>query len=97
MKMSETKDGTVIGVLVKPNSQKFEVTVEDDEIVVRCTEEPVKGKVNKELINELTKLFHTKVELVSGATSKQKKLLIKGAEKNEVEQLLQAKSLYRYP
>ena len=97
MKMSETKDGTVIGVLVKPNSQKFEVTVEDDEVVVRCTEEPVKGKVNKELINELTKLFHTKVELVSGATSKQKKLLIKGAEKNEVEQLLQAKSLYRYP
>ena len=88
MKLTETKNGTIIEAFVKPNSAKFEVTVEGDEIVVRCTEEPVKGKVNKELIKELTRLFHNKVELVSGATSKQKKLLIKNVKKNEVEQFL---------
>lgn len=88
MKLSETKDGVVLEVFVKPNSQKFEVVVEGDEVVVRCTEEPVKGKVNKEIIKELSKLFHTTVELVSGATSKQKRFLIKGITKIETEHIL---------
>ena len=88
MNIKETKDGTIITVFVKLNSPKFSVEVDGDEIVVRCTEEPVKGKVNKELIKELTKLFHAKVELVSGLTSKQKQLLIRGIEKAEAERLL---------
>jgi hypothetical protein len=91
MKISEVKDGAIIEVFVKPSSQKFEVTVEDDEVVVRCTEEPVKGKVNKELVKELSKLFHSKVEIVSGLTSKQKKLLVKCVDKNEVERILNLK------
>lgn len=89
MNIKENKDGTIITVFVKPNSPKFSVEVDGDEIVVRCTEEPVKGKVNKELIKELTKLFHAKVELVSGLTSKQKQLLIRGIEKAEAERLLE--------
>ena len=88
MKISETKDGTIIEVFVKPNQPKFNVTIDDDEILVFSTEEPVKGKVNKQLIKELSKLFHAKVELVSGATSRQKQLLIKGVGKKQVEQLL---------
>lgn len=88
MKLSEAKDGVVLEVFVKPNSQKFEVVVEGDEVVVRCTEEPVKGKVNKEIIREFSKLFHTPVELVSGATSKQKRFLIKSITKSEVEHIL---------
>jgi uncharacterized protein len=89
MKLTETKDGTIIEIFVKPNSPKFEVAVEGEEIVIRCTEEPVKGKVNKELIKELTKLFHTKIGLVSGSVSRKKLLLIKDTTKNEVEYLLQ--------
>jgi len=88
MKITETKNGTIIEVFVKPNSAKFQVIVEDDELVVRCTEEPAKGKVNKELVKELSRLFHAKVELVSGFTSKQKTLLIIDTAKNEVKQLL---------
>jgi uncharacterized protein (TIGR00251 family) len=90
MKISETKHGAIIDVFVKPNSSKFEITVED-EVVVFCTEEPVRGKVNKELVKELSKRFHTKVKIVSGLTSKQKRLLITGVEKSKVEQLLLAK------
>ncbi|MCW4046544.1 MAG: DUF167 domain-containing protein [Candidatus Bathyarchaeota archaeon] len=89
MKITETKDGAVIEVFVKPKSDKFEVRLEGDEVVVRCTEEPVKGKVNKELLKTLSKLFHTDVELISGATSRQKLLLITGVKKTEIEQLLQ--------
>ncbi|MFB3889124.1 MAG: DUF167 domain-containing protein [Candidatus Bathyarchaeia archaeon] len=91
MKLTETKDGTVIGIYVKPNSPKFEVTVEGDEVVVRSTEEPEKGKVNKEIVKQLSKLFHTQVELVSGVTSRQKRLLIKGGTRTEIERLLQNK------
>jgi uncharacterized protein (TIGR00251 family) len=88
MKITETKNGVVIEMFVKPNQPKFGVKVYDDEIIILCTDEPVKGKVNKEIIKELSRLFHAKVELVSGFTSKQKKLLIAGAAKSEVEQLL---------
>ena len=88
MKICETKNGTIIEVFVKPNSAKFEVIVEDGELVVLCTEEPVEGKANKELVKELSRLFHSKTEIVSGFTSKQKRLLIKGVEKSEVERLL---------
>ena len=88
MNVKETKDGAVIEVFVKPNSPKFKMTVDDGEIVVFCMEQPVKGKVNKELVKEFSKLFHAKVELVSGFTSKQKRLLIKGVGKSEVEPLL---------
>ena len=88
MNTTETKDGTIIEVFVKPNSQKFEITIEGEEIVIRCTEEPTKSKVNKELTKELTRLFHSKVELVSGATSKQKRFLISNLKKAETDQLL---------
>jgi uncharacterized protein (TIGR00251 family) len=73
---------------VKPNQPKFNIKIDDDEIVVFCTEEPVKGKVNKELIKELSKLFHAEIEMVSGFTSKQKRLLIKNKTKSELEPLL---------
>jgi uncharacterized protein (TIGR00251 family) len=88
MNIKETQDGTIITIFVKPNSPKFSIEVEGDEIVVHSTEEPVKGKVNKELIKELTKLFHSKVELVSGATSKQKQLLVVSVKKADAEQIL---------
>jgi uncharacterized protein (TIGR00251 family) len=91
MNVSETKDGTVMEVFVKPNSAEFETVIDNDEILVFCTEEPVKGRVNKELVKEFSRLFHSKVEIVSGFTSKQKRLLIKSVGKSEVERLLHIK------
>jgi uncharacterized protein (TIGR00251 family) len=88
MKLTETKDGTIIEVYVKPNQPKFKITIDGDEILVHSTQEPVKNKVNRELIKEISKLFHTNVELVSGATSRQKKLLVKYVEEKEVERCL---------
>jgi len=88
MNLKETKNGTIIEVFVKPNQPKFSVKLDGDEIIVSCTEEPVKGKVNKELIKELSKFFRAEIEMVSGFTSKQKRLLIKNLSKNEVEPLL---------
>ena len=89
MSITETKDGAIITIFVKPNSPKFSVELDGNEIVVHCTEEPVKGKVNKEIIKEFSKLLHAKVELASGATSRQKQLFAEGITKNQAEQLLQ--------
>ena len=88
MKIVETKEGCVLDFSVKPRSREFKVMLEADEIVIRSTKEPVEGKVNKELIKELSRLFHRQVELVSGFTSKDKKLFVKGASKSEIEDLL---------
>ena len=88
MKITETKDGTIIEVFVKPKQPKFNIKIDGGEIIIFCTEEPIKGKVNKELVKELSKLFHAKIEIISGLTSKQKRLLIKNISKKEVEPLL---------
>ena len=88
MSIKETKDGTIITIFVKPNSPKFKVELDGEEIVVHSTEEPVKGKVNKEISKEFSKLLHAKVEIVSGATSRQKQLFVQDLTKNQIERLL---------
>lgn len=88
MKIIETKEGSVLEVCVKSSSKEFKIVVEGDEIIVFCREEPVKGKVNKELLNEFSRLFHKKVELVSGFTSKQKRVLIRGVGRSDVAPIL---------
>jgi uncharacterized protein (TIGR00251 family) len=91
MKVVETKGGVFLDIFVKPNSPKFDVQVEDDEIIVHSTEEPEKGKVNKEIIKEFTRLFHKKTEIVSGLTSRQKKLFVAGLGKSEAAEILNIK------
>jgi len=88
MSIKETKDGVSITIFVKPNSLKFKIEFDGTQIVVYSTEEPVRGKVNKEIIKEFTKLLHTKVELASGFTSREKQLFIKDMGKQQIEQLL---------
>ena len=61
MSLKETKDGVLLSIFVKPNSSQFKIELDGGEIVVYATEEPVKGKVNREIIKELTKLFHAEV------------------------------------
>jgi hypothetical protein len=91
MKITETKDGCIIEVTVKPRSKEFNVLLDADDIVIRSREEPVEGRVNKELIKELSKLFGKRVDIISGSTSKNKKLFVSGAKKSEVENVLKRK------
>jgi len=88
MSIKENKDGTIITIFVKTNSPKFSVGLDGDEIVVHSTEEPVKGRVNKEILKEFSKLLHAKVELKTGATSRQKQLFIQGLTKSQIEDIL---------
>jgi uncharacterized protein (TIGR00251 family) len=92
MSIAETKDGVMLTIFVKPNSAKFKVEFDGPEIVVYSTKEPIKGRVNTEIIKEFSKLLHVKVVLASGATSKEKKIFVKGLEKNQLKELLDSMS-----
>ncbi len=85
MRAVETKDGVLLIVQVKLRSGSFRAVIEGDDIIAYCSEEPHGGRVNRELIRELSRLFHKKVEFVSGFTSKDKRVLIRNAVKSEIE------------
>lgn len=74
-------------IRVKPKSRQFGMKI-NDELVIFCQETPVKGRVNKELVKQLSRLFKKKVEIISGFTSKQKKVLVRDAEVKDIEKIL---------
>ena len=88
MRIIEARGGIILEILVKPQSKRFRLDLGEDEIIVFCTEKPVRGKVNKELIKEFSRLFRKRVELVSGFSSKQKRLLVHEAKRAEIEKIL---------
>ncbi len=90
MKLQQTASGIVIEIFVRPKSKQFQVKIENDEFVVFCREAPVKGKVNRELIKELSRLFNRRVEIVSGFSSRQKKVLIAKISVEELNEILSA-------
>ena len=90
--MQETAQGVILDVYVKPKSKLFQLKIEGDELVVSCREAPVKGKVNRELLKQLSRLFNRQVEIVSGFTSRQKRFLISGIGAEEVNRILASAS-----
>lgn len=88
MRLLEVAEGVVMEVYVKPNSKRFKLEFEGDEIVVSCREAPMKARVNRELIKELYRLFNRRVELVSGFSSRNKRILISNIEADEVNRIL---------
>ena len=92
MKLQETAEGVILDVHVKPKSKLFQLKIEGDELVVSCREAPVKGKANKELLKQLSRLFNRRVELVSGFTSRQKRFLVSDIGAEEVKRILASAS-----
>ena len=88
LELRQVSGGVVVAVFVKPNSKQFQLKVEDDTLVVLCRETPVKGRVNRELTKELSRILKKRVEIVSGFTSKQKKILITGINMDEANKIL---------
>ena len=86
----ETRQGTIVPVQVIPHGKEFAITGLDEwtgSLKIRLQKKPEKGKANKELIEELQKFFNTKVEIIAGQKSRQKKLLVH-AEKELVLKIL---------
>lgn len=90
MKTTKIKNGVLLEVHVKPRSKTFFVQV-DDGLTIHCRSAPVKGKVNKELVNELSKIFKREVSIVSGYHSRNKSILIGDISEVEVLKLLESR------
>ena len=88
MNRQKISQAITLDVYVKPKSKEFKIEKEDDKLAVFCRESPVKGRVNRELIKELSRLFKRRVEILSGFSSRRKKFLVRDIEAKEVEQIL---------
>jgi len=88
MKMTQAPNGVFLRITAKPRSRTFEIKPEAEALVVYCRNVPEKGKVNKELTKELSKLLKRQVMIVSGFVSKEKIIFVKDAKTEELEAML---------
>lgn len=94
--LQETPAGIVLPVNAQPGSRRSGVMGElAGSLKVAVTQVPEKGKANEAILEALIELFELKrhqLQLVSGATSSQKRFLVTGVSLNElrrqIEQLL---------
>ncbi|VVB74367.1 putative ACR, YggU family [uncultured archaeon] len=79
----------IMNALIRTGKKKFGLSFdsENELLIIEITENPEKGKANKEIIKELKKFFKSEIELVSGLKSKKKRIKI-SLPKQEVLNLL---------
>jgi uncharacterized protein (TIGR00251 family) len=66
----------ILEITVVPNSPKFSVSFKNGRLKVMLVSEPERNQANIELIQNLSKLLGKRVKIVSGLTSKRKKLAV---------------------
>ena len=77
--ITPTKDGVLLNIEVSPKSDKFKITGYNqwrESVEVKIKAIPQKGKANKEIVTELSKITKTSVEIISGHKSHHKTLKI---------------------
>ena len=82
LKITKTNTGATFRVRVQPGATKNEIVgVQEDALKIRINAPPVKEKANKVLIDFLAEKLEVKkseVEIISGHTSKIKKIKVVG-------------------
>ncbi len=92
--LEEKKNDTLLKTKVKPNSQNFkidEINPWRNQLKIKVTSKPEKGKANQELLNELKTILNKKIKITAGKKSREKKLLIENITPEEVIQKLNLK------
>lgn len=88
----EKGGGVIFPVTVAPRASRSEVTcVHDGALKVHVKAAPVEGVANKELVALLSKFFgvsKSTVKIVSGKTSKRKKVCVDGMDKETLTEAL---------
>jgi uncharacterized protein (TIGR00251 family) len=92
----ETSDGVSFGVRVVPRASRTEIVGEHDgALKIRIAAPPVDGAANAELIKCLAKAFsvsRSDIQIISGETSTNKRVLINGTDTAAIREVLNAKS-----
>lgn len=77
--VTEVEDGILVNIEVSPKSKKFKISGYNqwrERIEVRVKSPPTKGKANREISEEFTKLTGQKSEIISGLKSQHKTLKV---------------------
>lgn len=90
--LSRHHAGTVLLIKVQPRSSRNQIIgLHEGELRVKLTSPPVDGAANKTCRDFLSKQFgiaKTSVELISGETSRHKRILLRGVACEDVEVVL---------
>lgn len=85
--IKQTENGVLIGVRVKPNSKRFALSRKGDQLILEVVSPPKEGKANLEIVRGLKRIFGKDVEIVKGLKSKEKVILVRNTNKEEIEGL----------
>jgi uncharacterized protein (TIGR00251 family) len=83
--IKQTENGVLIEVRIKPNSKRFALSEKNGQPILEVTSPPREGKANLEIVKGLKRLFGKDVEIVKGSKSREKLILVKNADKEEIE------------
>jgi uncharacterized protein len=86
-----TKDGILLNIEVSPRSDKFGISGYNEwreAVEVRIKAYPQKGRANKEIVDEFSKITKTPVEIISGHKSHHKILKIYGISETDLLKIL---------
>ncbi len=88
---SKDRKGILIDVEISPNAKKSEIEGINEwrkRLTIKIKAQPIEGKANKEIMKFLKKIFKKDIEIVSGLTSSQKTILVIGADKEEITNII---------
>lgn len=80
-----TDNGLIVRLKIIPNSSRNEVIIDDDNLKIKITAQPIENKANKALIEFLSKklrIAKSNIKIIKGETSKEKTLLINGIDED---------------
>ena len=87
----QIKDGVLLKIDVSPRSDKFAISGFNEwreTVEIKIKAPPQKGKANKEIMKEFSKITKTPVEIISGHKSHEKILKIFNVSKNDLLDIL---------
>ncbi len=92
--VTKISEGILVDIEVSTKSNRFEIAGYNEwreRIEIRIKSPPLKGKANKEIVNEFSKLTKKPVEITNGLKSRQKTLKIYDISKSQFLKILNLK------
>lgn len=94
MGIKEDGEDLLVDIEVSPRSSKFEISRYNPwrrRLEVKLKSPPSKGKANRELIREFSRILSRDVEIIKGIKSRNKTIKIKGIKETEFREKLKIK------
>ena len=99
--VQEAKDSIIISVRVQPRSSKNEIIgIQSEKLKVKLTSPPVENAANQLCIKLFSKwlgINKSKIQIISGLKSRNKKIKIDGVNKSEFDLFIKNNSLPQRP